>query len=71
MLLQSHEALLVQGGLGRFHRITAIFTDTNAANAYLAAAPEEAVIAASAALILIARIDDLGILLPSPPLPKL
>ena len=48
MRLKPNEVLLVEGGLGRFHRVTAIFFGLDAvnhANAYMASAPGEAVIA--------------------------
>jgi hypothetical protein len=68
MQLKPDEILLVQGGLGRYHRVTAIFVGLDAvsqANTYLAAIPGEAVIATFGGMIFIARIDDLGIQLPS------
>ena len=68
MKLKPNEVLLVQGGLGRFHHVTAIFFGPDAvpqANAYLAASPGEAVIAVFDSVIFIAVVDDLGIQLPS------
>ena len=64
MKLKPSEVLLVEGGLGRCHYVSAVFTDTDAANAYLAVEHGEAVIATFGGMILIARIDDLGIELP-------
>jgi len=65
MSLKPNEVMLVQGGLGHYHKVTAVFTDTDAANAYLATAPGEAVIAVFDSVIFIAAVDDLGIPLPS------
>jgi hypothetical protein len=65
MRLKQNEILLFKGGQGRFHKATAVFSDVDAANAYLASSPGEAVIAVVAGIILIAAIDDLGIPLPS------
>jgi hypothetical protein len=65
MKLKPNEVLLVEGGLGRYHYVTAIFNDAAGANAYMATAPGEAVIAVFDDIILIAAVDDLGIPLPS------
>jgi hypothetical protein len=66
------QVLYVRGGLGRLHRVTAVFNDVDAANTYLAAAPGEAVIAVFDPPIFLARIDDKGFpLLDSNPLPRL
>ena len=64
MKLKPNEVLLVKGGLGRFHRVTAFFIGpdaVNQANAYLATDPGEAIIAVFAGVIFIAVVDDLGI----------
>jgi hypothetical protein len=72
MHLNPDQVLYVQGGLGRLHRVTAVFTDVDAANTYLAAAPGEAVIAVFDKFIFLARTDDDGFpLLDSNPLPRL
>ena len=55
MKLKPNEVLLVEGGLGRCHYVTAVFTDTEAANAYLAVEHGEAVIAIFGGMILIAH----------------
>jgi hypothetical protein len=65
MKLKADEDLLVQGGLGHYHQVTALFVDRDAANAHMASAPGEAVIAVFDNVILIAAVDDLGIPLPS------
>jgi hypothetical protein len=65
MKLKPDEVLYVQGGLGCFHKVTAVFTDPDAANAYLANASAEAVLSVFAGIIFIAACDDLGLLLPS------
>jgi len=65
MKLKPDEVLYVQGGLGRLHLVTNVFSDVGAANAYLAVAHGEAVIATEGGMILIARIDDLGLEPPS------
>jgi hypothetical protein len=65
MRLKQDTILLIQGGLGRFHKATAVFSDVDDANAYLASAPGEAVIAVFDGMILIAACDDLGIPFPS------
>jgi hypothetical protein len=76
MKLIPNEILLVKGGLGRFHRVTAIFFGldaVNQANTYMASAPGEAVLAvapgegvlaAFAGIVFIAACDDLGLSLP-------
>ena len=67
MKLKPDEVLLVQDGLGNYHCATAIFYGADAvnqANAYVATAPGEAVIAVFADTILIAAVDHLGISLP-------
>jgi len=64
MKLNPNQILFVQGGLGRLHRITAIFIDPSATNVYLSATPAESVIAVFDSLILIAAVSDLGIPLP-------
>lgn len=61
MRLKPNEVLLVRGGLGRYHRTTAVFTNTESANAYMANAPGEAVIAVFDAIIFIAACEDLGL----------
>jgi hypothetical protein len=66
MKLMSSKVLYVQGGLGRIHKVTAIFTGTDAvsqANAYLADSPQEGVITVFADIVFIAACDDLGLLL--------
>ncbi len=65
MSLNLNEVLLVQGGLGRYHKVTALFVTRDAANTYLASNPGEAVIAVFDDIILIAAVNDLGIPLPS------
>ncbi len=67
MQLKPDEVLFVKGGLGRFHRVSAIFTGPNAepqANVYLAAAPGEGVIAVFDGVIFTAACDDLGLPIP-------
>jgi hypothetical protein len=67
MSLKPNEILLIKGGLGRFHRVTAIFIGldaVNQANAYLAAAPGEAVIAVFDDIIFLASTSDLGLSAP-------
>ena len=72
MHLNPDQVLYVQGGLGCLHRVTAVFNDVNAANAYMATAPGEAVIAVFGPAIFLARTDDDGFpLLDSNPLPRL
>jgi hypothetical protein len=61
MQLKPDEVLLIQGGLGRYHRVTAVFTDPDSANAYLAATPTESVIAVFSHMIFLANTTDLGI----------
>ena len=61
MTLKSNEVLYVQGGLGRFHKATAVFVDPDSANAYLTSNPTEGVIAVLARIIFIAACDDLSI----------
>jgi hypothetical protein len=61
MQLKPDEVLLIQVGLGRLHRITALFHDPDAVNAYLASNPTEGVIAAFSHMILLASTTDLGI----------
>ena len=65
MKLKPNEVLLVEGGLGRYHKVTALFIARDAANTYLASNPGEAVIAVFAGIVFIAASDDLGIPLPS------
>jgi hypothetical protein len=65
MHLNPDQVLYVQGGLGRLHHVTAVFTDVEAANAYMALTPGEAVIAVFGPAIFIAAVDDLGISVPS------
>jgi len=67
MKLQPNEVLFVRGGLGRFHRATAIFIGleaVNQANTYLATSPGEGVLAAFAGIVFIADNDDLGLSVP-------
>ncbi len=67
MQLKPNELLLVQGGLGRYHRVTAIFTGPDAenqANTHLASTPSEAVIAVFDDFIFIAACDDHGLSVP-------
>jgi len=72
MQLKPDQALYVQGGLRRLHRITVVFNDVDLANAYMATAPGEAVIAVFDNFIFLARTDDDGFpLLDSKPLPRL
>jgi hypothetical protein len=61
MMLQPNEVLFVRGGLGRYHRVTAVFTEPDSANAYLATNPTEGVIAAFSHMIFLANTTDLGI----------
>jgi hypothetical protein len=61
------QVLYVCGGLGRLHRVTAVFSDVDAANTYMAAAPGEAVVAVFGPAIVLARIDDNGFPLPRLP----
>ena len=65
--LNSDQVLYIQGGLGRLHRVTATFSKVDAANAYMATAPGEAVIAVFGAAIFLARTDDDGFPLPRLP----
>ena len=66
------QVLYVQGGLGRLHRVTAVFNDVDAANAYMATAPGEAVIAVFDPAIFLADTSDHGFpLMDSKPLPRL
>jgi hypothetical protein len=58
--LNPDQVLYVQGGLGRLHRVTAIFSKIDAANTYMASAPGEAVIAVFDNFIFLARTDDNG-----------
>jgi hypothetical protein len=72
MHLNPDQVLYVHGGLSRLHRVTAVFNDVDAANAYMATAPGEAVIAVFDNFIFLARTDDDGFpLLDSNPLPRL
>jgi hypothetical protein len=67
MKLKPNNILLVQGGLGRYHRATAIFSGpdaVNQANTYLSTAPGEGVLAAFAGIVFIADNDDLGLSVP-------
>jgi len=64
MKLNPNQILFVHGGLGRLHRVTAVFTDTASANAYLSATPAESVIAVFDSIVLIAAVSDLGTPLP-------
>jgi hypothetical protein len=58
--LNPDQVLYVQGGLGRLHRVAAIFSKVDAANTYMATAPGEAVIAVFDPAIFLARTDDNG-----------
>ena len=58
------QVLYVRGGLGRLHRVTALFADPVSANAYLASAPTESVIAIFGSAIFIAASTDFGISIP-------
>jgi hypothetical protein len=70
--LNPDQVLYAQGGRGRLHRVTTIFSDVDAANNYMASAPGEAVIAVFDNFIFLARTDDNGFpLLDSNPLPRL
>ena len=67
MKLKPNEVLLVEGGLGHFHRVTALFIGldaVNQANAYMATAPGEAVIAVFDDIIFLASTSDLGLSAP-------
>ena len=64
MKLQPSEVLFVRGGLGRFHRVTALFHDLDVANAFIATAPGEAVIAVFNDIIFLASTTDLGLPFP-------
>ncbi len=64
MQLKPEQSLLVQGGLGRYHRVTAIFLDLESTNAYLASSPQEGVLAVFAGVIFVADNDDLGLSVP-------
>jgi hypothetical protein len=61
MKLRPDEVLYVQGSLGHFHRVTALFHDPDSTNAYLAATPTESVIAVFSHMIFLASTTDLGI----------
>jgi len=65
MKLKPNEVLLIQGGLGRFDRVTAVFTDPDTANAYMASATGEAVIAVFDNIIFLASTSDFGLPLPT------
>ena len=68
MQLKPNEVLLVQGGLGRYHHVTAIFTGPDAvaqANVYLDSTPGEGVLAVFAGIVFIANNDDLGLSIPA------
>jgi hypothetical protein len=58
--LNPDQVLYAQGGLGRLHRVTTIFSDVDAANTHMASAPGEAVIAVFGPVIFLARMDDRG-----------
>jgi hypothetical protein len=71
MQFSSNQRLYLQGGLGRFHRITAIFSDPFSANAYLSSSPSESVLAVLDPFIFLAESSDLGLPYPLPaPLPS-
>jgi hypothetical protein len=61
MHLNPDQVRYVQSGLGRLHRVTAFFTNPDAANVYLAATPTESVIAVFDHMIFLASTTDLGI----------
>ena len=70
MKLSTDQILYLQGGLGRLHRVTAIFSDPSSANAYLATSPEESVLAVLEPFIFLAASADLGLSIPQPaPMP--
>ncbi len=70
MKLTTDQVLYLQGGLGRLHRITAIFLDPSDTNAYLSSSPTESVLAVIDPFIFLAASADLGFLLPTPaPMP--
>lgn len=64
MLLSTDQVLYVQGGLGRLHKVTAIFIDASNANAYLSLAPTQSVLTVIDPLIFIAESSDLGLPFP-------
>jgi hypothetical protein len=66
MQLSTDQILYLRGGLGRLHRITAIFIDAPTANAYLSSNPTQSVLAAFDSFTFVAASADLGFLLPSP-----
>jgi hypothetical protein len=61
MQLNVDQVLYVRSGLGRLHRVTALFTDPTSANAYISATPFESVIAVFGHMIFLASTTDLGI----------
>jgi hypothetical protein len=64
MQFNSDQVLYVRSGLDRLHRVTALFVDSDTANAYLASTPTESVIAVFGSAIFIAASTDLGISIP-------
>jgi hypothetical protein len=64
MHFDADQVLYVRGGLGRLHRVTALFSDPDAANAYLASTPFESVIAVFDDFIFIATSADLSLPIP-------
>ena len=66
MKLKPNEVLLVEGGLGRYHQVTAVFVDSDAANAYLATILARLSSLSSMASSLSPPVDDLGIPFPLP-----
>jgi len=61
MKLNPRQVLFAQGGLGRLHRVTAVFTDTASANARLASTPGEAVLVIFDSFVFVAAVSDLGV----------
>ena len=64
MHLNADQVLYVRGGLGRLHRVTALYADPASANVYLASTPTESVIAVFDDFIFIAASTDLGLPIP-------
>lgn len=66
MKLSTDQNLYLQGGLGCFHRVTCIFSDSVSANAYLSSSPTESVLAVLDPFIFLAESSDLGLPFPLP-----
>jgi hypothetical protein len=64
MQFNADQVLYVRGGLGRLHRITALFSDIEAANTYLTSTSTESIIATFDGFIFIATSTDLGVSIP-------